>query len=113
MEKTTNKVIIDLAKHGFSDYRGRKFRLVVVPDNHEFRVSTYWDSGSIRYYALLEIATKKDLQFVPSGTYPRFEDDIIMLKPGLSLIQHSISCGKDMGLTIYITESDIKTLIIP
>ena len=91
-------------------YRGNKFRCTAVKDGYEFSTYNFWSGGSKTTYYLIERATGKVSSFpavevMKDTTVPTYK-----LEAGTVLVEHSIFCGKDMGLNITYLQSDMPIL---
>jgi hypothetical protein len=89
-----------LFRAGFPSYNGRKFKL--VGHDGPMSVRSYWDGGSRDYYAFVRSdCVKLD---VPAGS--AFDNvqgvDSVDIRAGCVIVEHSIFCGKDMGLTLHV-----------
>lgn len=94
----------------FPNYTGRKFKLCTdIPKN----LTSYWSGGSRDYYCFYELATGKILEV--ESNHPFFEADrpcrLEKLPAGILVVKHSISMGKDMGITIYANSSDLSPML--
>lgn len=94
----------------FPDYGGRKFKLCTdIPK----RLSSYWSGGSRDYYCFYELATGKVADV--ASNHPFFEADrpsyLKQLPSGFLIVKHSISMGKDMGITIYANAGDLTPML--
>ena len=101
-----------IVKATFPSYNGRKFKLSTkIPR----KLDSYWSGGSRDFYAFYELATGKS--FDVEGNHPYFEAnrprELEKLPPGVVLVRHSIFCGKDTGITIYASSSDLAPLLPP
>jgi len=92
-----------MARMAFPGYTGRKFKL----DNsgHPVNVTSYWDGGSRDYYSAVNLSTGTRIDVPQNGT--PFDGgpvapDGVTVPAGYVIAQHSIFCGKDMGLTFYV-----------
>ena len=104
--KTNDPEIKRIAKLAFPDYRGRKFRYDTrIPT----KLESYWSEGSRDSYAFVELKTGK-VAAVQSN-HPFFEagrpSELKALPAGFVIVEHSIFCGKDMCLTVYVNACDI------
>lgn len=85
-------------------YSGRKFEAVIC-DSVSLQ-NTYWSGGTRSSYAVIELDTGKSSPIANNSAPPQFgidyDGETITLKPGYAVVEHSIFCGKDMGLTFYI-----------
>lgn len=103
-----------LANAGFPNYKGRKFQVIVVEDNRTFNLTSGWDGGSREYYAIVRLSDMKavnisDLGFM-GNQFSRHGQDF-QIPEGFVLIEHSIFCGKDMGLRFYVQKANSAKLI--
>jgi hypothetical protein len=94
----------------FPSYHGKRIRLSTsVPS----RISQYWDGGSKRTYVFYQLGTKK--AYAVEDNHPFFEKDkprdLNSLPSGVVLVEHSIFCGKDMGITIYANHDDLAPML--
>jgi hypothetical protein len=97
----------------FPTYRGRLFRLTVTdrPQN----VKSYWDGGSRDYYAFVRLA---DGAVLPMPAQSAFDKqlagaDAAPMRPGFALVERSIFCGKDRGLTLILHPADLRPDMLP
>jgi len=106
--------IKDLANVAFPSYRGRKFKWTVAEEVE--MPDTAWSGGSRSTYAGVNLTTRR------SATLPNFNPSefggppttpVVPVRPGMAIVEHSIFCGKDMGLTFYVHPSDAPRLLPP
>ena len=87
-------------------YSGKKFKLST---NIPHRLSSYWDGGSKDYFYFYSPHNQTLLEV--HSNHPMFEPGqpaiLKELPVDLILIEHSIFCGKDMGLTFYVQAENI------
>lgn len=85
-------------------YAGNKFKVVVTEKTS--LISTYWSGGTKYHYSLVNMATGQHERIAADSAPAPFGKDydgaVIELKPGIALVEHSIFCGRDTGLTFYI-----------
>lgn len=98
----TLKQIVQAA---YPSYRGRTFYLEV--QDRPLNVKSYWSGGSRDYFTFVNVATMETLS-VPAQSW--FDRQIpgaeaVMLPDGFVCVEHSIFCGKQVGLTIHIPAS--------
>jgi len=94
----------------FPNYTGKKFSVSTdVPS----RIDSYWDGGSRTYYVFYDMTDGKT--FNVGSNHPFFEPnkprELSGLPQGTVLVAHSIFCGKDMGITIYVNPADLANYI--
>ena len=91
-----------IAKYVYPEYRGRKLR---IERADTYRMQNYWDGGSRSYVKALDLATGRVSEAAPSSGNP-FNDiahAVVAIPPGIALVEHSIFCGKDIGITVYVS----------
>jgi hypothetical protein len=85
-------------------YSGKKYS-VVIGETMTLQ-STYWSGGTRSTYRVVELTSGKQERIAGNGAPDCFGIDLngqgITLKPGYAVVEHSIFCGKDGGLTFYI-----------
>lgn len=104
------KILIAIAKKCYPDYRGRKFRI-----NQKGSVTFYntnWGGGTRNSYAGVNYQNGKYEPLADfSPWYNPAEGKTIAIPQGYAVIEHSIFCGKDCGLTIHLCNRDTPTQI--
>ncbi len=101
------KEVVEVALKLFPSYSGRKFEVRVFQGPQ--RLDSCWSGGSRDYWALINLATGK-MGFVPENGTP-FTDQIGELQSlplNCVLGCHTIFCGKDLGITLYVHPDNIK-----
>ncbi len=95
----------------FPAYRGRKVRLsTYIPK----QIDSYWDGGSRDYFCWYQPTTRKI--FHVHSNHPFFEANqprVIneeTIPEDVLLVEHSIFCGKDVGITIHVKPDQTKLL---
>lgn len=96
---TSSSPLAKLVRAVFPEYRGRKIKAAT---RSTCTMANYWDGGSRVYVKAVELATGKIVEpaeFTANpmnhGAGATFE-----IPPGVAMIEHSIFCGSDMGLTV-------------
>ena len=102
-----------LVSRTFPGYRGRKFRLE-AHDNPAFsmNLNSYWSGGSRDYFQLINLSTMQTLPIPQNGTM--FDDNDLREVPipeGIAVVEHSIFCGKDCGITVHISAANAAKLL--
>mgnify|MGYP003651982422 CR=1 FL=1 len=101
-----------LARAVFPHYRGRKFSFQVVET--VALTGTYWDGGSRSSYGGVSLADYSAAT-VPQFEPPQFggptQAPTVEVKPGMVVVEHSIFCGRDTGITFYVHPSDAPQLL--
>jgi hypothetical protein len=99
----------------FPAYNGKKFRLEVHAGDFRMNLNSYWDGGSRNSFRLLELATMKSVGIPQNGTMFDGGRDYrdVLIPAGIAVVVHSVSCGKDAGITIHISEANATKLLPP
>lgn len=97
-----------LFRIAFPAYKGRKFK--IMTQESVFMADTYWDGGSRSEYVVIRLIDQVKLDvpdlisggFLPTAKAAMEALRSFQLPDGLTVIRHSIFCGKDTGLTMYV-----------
>jgi hypothetical protein len=100
-----------IAKRQF-ETKARKFRVVA---RATYQMANYWDGGSREYCVALNLATGETrvpdfattnpLEGPRSAAHAEFA-----IPAGFGILAHSIYCGKDCGITLYVSADTERTL---
>ena len=94
-----------LFRLAFPSYNGRKFKLLGV--DGPISVRSYWSGGSRDYYVFV----RADGETLSAPTSSWFDNvtgvDSVTIPDGCAVVQHSIFCGKDTGLTLIVPQDRI------
>ena len=111
MKVKPDKFTRDLVKKAFPDYNGRKYRVKVFEGPKEIR--SYWSEGSRDFYAFINMETKEAGEI--HSNHPVYEPNqpntLKELPINVALICHTIFCGKDIGVTIYVRPENMPLLL--
>lgn len=107
---TTAPEVQEIAKAAFPDYTGRKFSVTAFQG--PMNLASYWDGGSRIYYAVVNLNTKKSVEIPQSGTmFDKQTYRMTTLPPNLAVVAHSISMGKDSGITIHVNPENLSKML--
>lgn len=97
----------------FPTYRGRTFRYRLTESPMDVR--SYWDGGSRDYFAIVRLADRAVLPIPAQSGFDRALPgaDAVPMRPGFAIVEHSIFCGKDLGLTLYLHPADVQPGMLP
>lgn len=103
--------VIALAKRAYPDYAGRTFRIAVATT---INVRSSWEGGSRSWFKFIRLDGTPDTVTVPAQS--AFDPQIpganaIPLVPGLACAEHTIFCGKDMGIRIHVHPENAPRLL--
>ena len=93
----------------FPEYKGRKITISTSVPQY---LDSYWSEGSRQFFKFYQPATKKT--YTVKSNHPVFESSnpnyLASLPADIICVSHTIFCGHDMGITIYVTEPDFDSL---
>lgn len=95
------------------NYSGKRFRAIIAERVTIPASAGNWDGGSRQTFALLDMTTGESVPAsdnVSAPWDPR-QDRVIELRPGYCVREHSIFCGKDMGLRFYVHPDNAAKLL--
>lgn len=109
---TNDNTVKKIALRAFPDYKGRTFQLYVsdVPLN----CASCWEGGSRTYYKFVRLVDGAVSQEVPAQSMfdkPLIGAEAVTLPEGIVCVEHSIFCGKDMGLRIIVRPENAAGLL--
>lgn len=96
--------VADILKITFPDYKGRTFRVCYTTDVTFY--DTNWGGGSKNTYAAVQMTTGKvGRMVVPAPWVNGIEGQRVQLPEDVVIVEHSVFCGKDMGIRFHVHES--------
>lgn len=102
-----------IAAKCFPSYSGKMFAVSVVESG--MRTDSCWQGGSRNYWAVLQLSTMTVGYIPENGSgFGRYKQaiDTPLPAPDFALVRHSIFCGKDTGIHIYL-HADNGALMLP
>jgi len=99
-----------MAQKAFPSYTGRTFKL----DNSGRPISlvSHWSGGSRDYYVVLQLGSNDTKAIPQNGTmFDTVNVEPISVPPGFLIVEHSIFCGKDMGITFHVNPETALTFL--
>ena len=102
------EAVVDAA---FPGYRGRKFK--VQPAGSVTLGDTFWDGGSKSTYVAVRLSDGKASAANVGLPWSGAEGKSFPLPAGIVVVEHSIFCGKDCGLRIYVNPADMPRMLPP
>jgi hypothetical protein len=99
----TDPVAKQIAGICFPEYTGKKYSVSVVAPG--MRTDSCWQGGSRDYWAVLQLSTMKVASIPENGSgFGQYKNALEMPLPApdFALVRHSIFCGKDAGIHIYL-----------
>ena len=104
-------MVKEICNAAFPSYNGRMYKLRT---QETIDVRSYWDGGSRDYYTFVRLS---DMSAVAIPQQSAFDKQIpgadnVKLADGIACVQHTIFCGKDMGLTIIVNPATLNPTMI-
>lgn len=108
-------IVRKIAAAAYPDYRGRKIQVKAA--DKSINVKSYWDGGSRSYFVFVRLADMNVSKPVPAQ-HPVFDPQIpnadhVQIPEGVACVAHSIFCGKDLGLTVYVNPANLNQGNLP
>lgn len=95
-------------------YEGKKFKARVVTEMTIPADAGLWSGGTRDTFRVIRLADGATVEAVNHNSAPwdRSRRDVhVKLEPGIAVIEHSMFCGKDMGLTFYVHPDNAAKLL--
>src|SRR5215510_7328144 len=94
-------------------YTGKTFKARVCEQMTIPMTAGLWDGGSRDTYRMVRLEDGATIEPVNHNAAPTSErhDVVVKLEPGIAVIEHTIFCGKDMGLTFYVHPDNAAKLL--
>jgi hypothetical protein len=109
--KLTAKDIPPMLRNVFPEYHGRKWRANVTTNVQMY--DTYWSGGTRNQYRAVNLETGM-IGEPGSGAFGNFLDPrepTVELPPGVAIVEHSMFMGKDVGITIHVHPSNVRSML--
>jgi hypothetical protein len=107
----TDPLVRAILAASFPQYRGRKIK--IVAQTRPLNCKSYWDGGSRDYFSFVHLGTMKSAEMPAQSAYDR---DIrgaesVTLPVGVICVEHSIFCGKDIGISIHVNPENLVSML--
>jgi hypothetical protein len=91
-------------------YKGRKIRVAAATQYH---MSNYWDGGSRDYVVAYSLATGEVSAPSRAASNPMngAAHSTVEIPAGVALVEHTIFCGKGIGIRIYVNPANMPLLL--
>jgi len=103
-----------VARTAFPDYSGNKFSVDTY--SGEMRLDSCWDGGSRDYYSLVDLGGMRAVS-IPENGNPFSSGGQIFKASSLpfnvAIVQHTIFCGKDLGITVFVQPENLNQSWLP
>lgn len=104
-----------IASLAFPAYTGRKFKVDTLTGPK--RLDSCWSGGSRDYYVVIDLETGQSVPIPENGTPFSNGGQIFTVdnlpRPNIAIVQHTIFCGKDLGITIYVSPENLNRFALP
>lgn len=106
-------LIAQICRAAFPGYNGKMFRLDTA---EQLNCRSYWDEGSRDDFAFVRLSDMQATAPVPDQSpfntpIPGIER--VKLPDGVACVRHTISRGKDLGLTIFVNAATMNPTLLP
>lgn len=111
--KVKKSDVAEIVKGTFPEYKGRKF-LVRASEQVTFSDLNFSGGTRNQYRACAIDGASVESKFNMNSPAPwanPFEGKRIELPAGFLIVEHSVFCGQDCGLTIYANPADMPKLL--
>lgn len=99
-----------VAGRAFPSYKGRSFAIEAAE-----RVTLHdlnWGGGTRNQYVAVELAGERvNAPEVPAPWRHQAEGQTLDIPEGWAVVEHSIFCGVDMGLRVYVNPKNLAALL--
>ena len=94
-------------------YKGKSFKVSVCTETVIPMDAGLWSGGSRDNYYGLDLSTgqTKSLPMSQQAPWGSRREITVQLQPGFAVVNHSMFCGKDMGLTFYLHPENATKLL--
>jgi len=94
-------------------YNGKHLKAIVCDSMVIPMTAGLWDGGSRDTYRGVNLVDGRamDMPGQQEAPWGNRQEHKITLQPGFAIVEHSIFCGKDMGLTFYVHPSNAAALL--
>lgn len=109
MDPRTLTIVKALGKKAYPNYRGRKWELSFATS---YTMENYWDGGSKTYAMAINLTTGEISKPHAATTNPfnQAAHSSFDIPQGFGIIENTIFCGKDMGISLVIRPDETKVL---
>lgn len=102
-----------IVRASFPSYTGKTVR---IQASETVNCASYWDGGSRDYFVAVDLGTLR--ASAPAPTQSGFDRpvqglDSVPVPVGGAIVEHSIFCGKDMGVRIHVHADTLAGLLPP
>lgn len=106
----------DVPVHLKGLYAGKQFKIQVGERVTIPSTAGLWDGGSRETYRLVRLTDGAEIPASDNMSAPwdkARQDRVVTLESGVTVVKHSVFCGRDMGLTFFVHPNDAARLLPP
>lgn len=109
--RRSNPMVKRVLAASFPEWKGRKIkaRLWTRP----MRLQNYWDGGTRSYYVAIRVSDGAVANFGTDNPFLASAHDEVDLPAGTLLVEHTIFCGRDAGITIWARTDALDAGVTP
>lgn len=106
----SDKAIRAILSVCYPGWTGRKVSVRVAT---QYQMADYWDGGSRSFVVGYELATGRKAETLGASQIPmnRLAHAVVSIPAGVALVEHSIFCGRDAGVTVVVRPEDAVRLL--
>lgn len=96
-------------------YNGKKFKAIVCEEMSIPIDAGLWSGGSRETYTILRLSDGATIEPVNHNASPfggTRKEKMIKLEPDFVVVEHSMFCGTDVGLTFYVHPQNAMTAVV-
>lgn len=97
-----------------SNYSGKQFRAQVCEQVTIPCDAGLWSGGSRDHYSAMDISTGRQLPIPGQSAAPwdaTRRDIPVTIKPGFAIVRHTVSQGKDLGITFFLHPENAAAML--
>lgn len=105
-----DKTVKAIIRATFPDWKGRKVRAIVAT---EYKMADHWGGGTrdfVKAYGL-ESGAASEPRVEAQNPMNAKAHATVAIPENVVLVEHSIFCGEDVGVTIYVNPANAAKLL--
>jgi hypothetical protein len=106
----SDKSLKKIVEACYPEWRGRKLHVEAATS---YQLSNYWSEGSRDYVRAFDLASGKiaDTMRLSGNPFTPEAHARVEIPEGVVFVEHSIFCGKDRGVTIYVNPANMPKFL--
>ena len=106
-----NPMVKRILAVAFPEYTGRKIKARTWTKARQ--LENYWSGGSRSYYVAIRVSDGAIADFGTDNPFVRSTHEPVDLPAGILLVENTIFCGKNTGITIWARAEALEQGIAP